>query len=91
LRDPAKKGWADELAERLSILQRLRNAIVHSGGFIVDEKWPENMEQLPGIFLLAGTVYVSQEGEETLKKLVTDLTDLLSEVTKNARVVSRRA
>lgn len=49
------------------------------------------MEQLPGIFLLAGTVYVSQEGEETLKKLVTDLTDLLSEVTKNARVVSRRA
>ena len=61
-RDPAKKRLAENLVEQLSTLQELRNAIVHAGGFIVDKKWSENMERLPGIFLLAGTVYVSQEG-----------------------------
>lgn len=67
-----------------------RSAIVHAGGFIVDKKWSENMERLPGIFLLAGTVYVSQEGEETLRKLVNDLTDFLCAVTKSSsRVVAR--
>jgi hypothetical protein len=89
-RDPAKKRLAENLVEQLSTLQELRNAIVHAGGFIVDKKWPENMERLPGIFLLAGTVYVSQEGEETLRKLVNDLTDFLCAVTKSSsRVVAR--
>lgn len=87
------------LRQRIVGLTLFRNAIVHGGGFVSKEILDEILlhgnhpstdrdgpELLPGIFLLAGTVFISSEGEQTLTDLARRVTELLCEICERERL-----
>lgn len=88
---PAKfNGYnSDQFVRELKTLRMIRNQIVHEGGFIHSQKFSEGklkenclyhapeVEQFPGIFVFANTIYISQEGEKKILKFVKDIVELL--------------
>ena len=77
------------IRDQIRMLTLLRNAVVHGGGFVSKEvllhgKYAGNTrfktDLLPGVFLLAGTVFISKEGEATLANLARRTTELLCKI-----------
>lgn len=80
-RQPQHLGRTQTLLGHMESLRLLRNAVVHSGGFIANKLSRATIERLPGIYSLAGTVYISKKGEDSLKEFARDMAGLLYDMT----------
>jgi len=76
---------ADQMATQLESLRKVRNAIVHAGGQLSSTR-AHDPRQLRGIYSLQGSVFVSEQGEQTLRRLANETTDLLVDVAKGMKV-----
>lgn len=84
------KSRKQPIIEDLRELRKIRNQIVHEGGFISPKKigsqkeiidnclyHSSNTELIPGVFIFANTIFISQEGERNILKLVKEVVELL--------------
>ena len=82
---------ADQMAMQLEGLRKVRNAIVHAGGQFSSARTQDTRQRLRGVYSLQGAVFVSEQGEETLKRLAHEATDLLVNVAKHKNRNGRHA